>query len=141
MAWPWLAFGLLLVASELFLPGLVAGPTGVAALGAALLAYWGLPAWAQLLAWVLLSIALILLSRRLVPKGPAQLEDILKESREARAVTAIPPGKQGRVSYLGSTWNAKCSIPDVEIQPGQEVYVVDRKGNTLIVMPTQLLES
>jgi membrane protein implicated in regulation of membrane protease activity len=97
MVWPWLAFGLLLVASELFLPGLVAGPTGVAALGAALLAYWGLPAWAQLLAWVLLSIALILLSRRLVPKGPAQLEDILKESREARAVTAIPPGKQGRV--------------------------------------------
>jgi membrane protein implicated in regulation of membrane protease activity len=63
MAWPWLAFGLLLVASELFLPGLVAGPTGVAALGAALLAYWGLPVWAQLLAWVLLSIALILLSQ------------------------------------------------------------------------------
>ncbi|MFS8857404.1 NfeD family protein [Synechococcus sp. H55.7] len=141
MVWPWIVFGLVLIASELFLPELVAGPVGVAALGAALLAYWGWPIWAQFSAWILLSIGLIVLSRRLVPSGSTQLEDLLKESREARAVTAIPPGQRGRVSYLGSTWNAKCSIPNLEIQAGQELYVVERQGNTLIVMPAKMLKS
>ncbi len=141
MVWPWVVFGLVLIASELFLPGLVAGPAGVAALGAALSAYWGWPVWAQFSAWIVLSLGLIVLSRRLLPSTSTQLEDLLKESREARAVTAIPPGERGRVSYLGSTWNAKCSVPDLEIQPGQELYVVDRQGNTLIVMPIQMLKS
>ncbi|MFS8886537.1 NfeD family protein [Synechococcus sp. H70.2] len=141
MVWPWIVLGLVLIASELFLPGLVAGPVGLAALGAALLAHWGWPVWAQFLAWIGLSLGLIILSRRLLPSPSTQLEDLLKESREARAVTAIPPGERGRVSYLGSIWNAKCSIPNLAIQPGQELYVIEREGNTLIVVPAQMLES
>ncbi|MFQ3584909.1 MAG: NfeD family protein [Cyanobacteriota bacterium] len=137
MVLPWIIIGLVLIAAELFLPELVAGSVGLAALLAGLLAYLGLPIWVQFSAWIGVSIVLIILSRRLVPHGSAHLE----ESREARAVTAIPAGERGRVSYLGSTWNAKCSIPTLEIQAGQDLYVVERQGNTLIVMPTKMLNS
>lgn len=137
MVLPWIIVGLVLIAAELFLPELVAGSVGLAALLAGLLAYLGLPIWVQFSAWIGMSIVFVILSRRLVPHGSAQLE----ESREARAVTAIPAGERGRVSYLGSTWNAKCSIPTLEIQPGQDLYVVERQGNTLIVMPAKMLNS
>ncbi|MGQ9837402.1 MAG: NfeD family protein [Cyanobacteriota bacterium] len=137
MVLPWIIIGLILIAAELFLPELVAGPVGLAALLTGLLAYLGLPIWVQFSAWVGLSLVLLILSRRLVPHPSVQLE----ESREARAVTAIPAGKRGRVSYLGSTWNAKCSIPTLEIQAGQDLYVVERQGNTLIVMPAKMLNS
>ncbi|HIK21467.1 MAG TPA: NfeD family protein [Synechococcus sp. M44_DOE_062] len=137
MVSPWIVIGLLLIFAELFLPELVAGSVGLAALLAGLLAYLGLPIWVQFVAWIGGSVVLIILSRRLVPHGSVQIE----ESREARAITAIPPGERGRVSYLGSTWNAKCSIPNLEIQAGQELYVVERQGNTLIVMPAKMLKS
>lgn len=137
MVLAWISVGLAFLAAELFLPALVAGPVGLAALVAGLLAHLGLPLWVQFSIWSGLSILLILLSRRLVPRGSVQLE----ESREARAVTDIPAGGRGRVAYLGSTWNAKCSVPTLTIQAGQELYVVERQGNTLIVMPAKMLNS
>ncbi|MDX2272746.1 MAG: NfeD family protein [Cyanobacteriota bacterium] len=133
----WLVLGLGLVAAELFLPGLVAGSIGLAALIAAGLAFWGVPTLLQFLTWIVLSTGFTFLTRRLVPRESPHLE----ESRDARALNGIPAGQIGRVAYLGSTWNAKCGIPQVEIDPQQELYVLERKGNTLIVIPSKLLNS
>ncbi|MEN9202194.1 MAG: NfeD family protein [Thermostichus sp. DG_1_6_bins_120] len=137
MVLPWIILGLVLIAAELFLPELVAGSVGLAALVAGSLAYLGLPIWVQFCGWIGMSVLFVIFTRRLVPQSSAQLE----ESREARSVTAIPAGGRGRVSYLGSTWNARCSIPGLEIKAGQDLYVVERQGNTLIVIPAKMLKS
>ncbi|NJL97727.1 MAG: NfeD family protein [Synechococcaceae cyanobacterium SM2_3_2] len=132
----WLAVGIGLIVFEIFLPELVAGPVGVAALLAAGLAWLGIPSWIQVVAWMGLSAAFILLGRRMMPHGTVME---LEESREARSISMIPAGQRGRVAYQGSEWNAKCSIPTLEIPAEQDLYVVERQGNTLIVMPAKLL--
>ncbi|NJK62815.1 MAG: NfeD family protein [Synechococcaceae cyanobacterium SM2_3_1] len=136
MMWFWLILGLGLIVAEFFLPALVAGSVGLAALLAAGVAWLGVPIWGQGLLWLGLSSVFIVGTRRLVPQETSQLE----ESREARSLSAIPAGRLGRVSYQGSTWNARCSIPSMDIPEGQDLYVVERKGNTLVVMPARLLE-
>lgn len=136
MIWFWSILGLVLIAAELTLPGLVAGSVGLAALIAAGLAWLGVPAAGQLVVWGVLSAVLTSLTRRLVPKGSTQLE----EPREARSIAPIPAGTLGRVSYQGSIWNARCSIPELEIPAEQDLYVVERQGNTLLVMPAKLLQ-
>jgi membrane protein implicated in regulation of membrane protease activity len=133
----WLVLGLGLIGAELFLPGLVAGSLGLAGLFTAGVAWLGWPALAQMAVWIGLSSLFTVMSRRLVPRSSPQLE----ESREARSLDLIPAGQRGRVAYLGSTWNARCHIPNLEIQAGQELYVVERQGNTLLVMPSHLLHS
>lgn len=132
----WIAVGIGLIAFELFMPELVAGPIGASALLMAFLAYLGIPDVVQVLVWIGLSAALVLLGRRLMPHGTVME---LEESRDARSVSAIPAGGKGRVSYQGSVWNAKCNIPTLEIPPDQDLYVMERQGNLLIVMPAKLL--
>lgn len=136
MIWFWSIAGLGLIAAEFFLPGLIAGSVGLAALLTAGLAWLGVPIAVQLIAWGALSSVFAALSRRLVPRGSAQME----EPREARSLSAIPAGQLGRVSYQGSIWNARCSIPQLDIPAEQDLYVVERQGNTLLVMPAKLLQ-
>jgi membrane protein implicated in regulation of membrane protease activity len=132
----WLVVGLALIASELLvLPGLVAGSVGLAAAIAGLVALVA-PIPVQWLVWLGLSVIFILLSRRLVPKESRALQ----ESREAYALSPIPAGKKGRVRYAGSIWNARCEVEDLEIAAGQDLYVLERQGNTLIVMPARLVK-
>jgi membrane protein implicated in regulation of membrane protease activity len=132
----WLILGLVLITAELFLAELVAGSLGVAALIVAVLAWLQLPSWVQVLVWAGLSPVFLLLARRWIPQKD-QRE--LQESREARALGAILPGQKGRVVYLGSTWPARCSLPNLAIEDNQDLYVVERQGNTLVVIPAHLL--
>jgi membrane protein implicated in regulation of membrane protease activity len=41
------------------------------------------------------------------------------------------------VLYEGNSWAARCESSTAPIPTGQKVYVVGRKGTTLIVMPEQ----
>ena len=61
------------------------------------------------------------------------------DSTEARTLTAIPPGRSGRVMYEGSSWQACCSDTEVAIASDERVVVVGRQGNTLIVLPESVL--
>ncbi|MEO1132245.1 MAG: NfeD family protein, partial [Cyanobacteria bacterium J06639_1] len=63
----WFLLGIGLIVAEFFLPGLVAGAIGLAALAAAGLAFIAPPV-VQLLAWVVLSGTFVWFGRRLVPK-------------------------------------------------------------------------
>ena len=54
--------------------------------------------------------------------------------QEAIVMEVIQPGRQWRVSFSGSYWNARCS-QEAPLQPGDVVYVVDRQNITLIIEP------
>jgi membrane protein implicated in regulation of membrane protease activity len=133
----WLLAGIGLCLTEVFLPtAFIAFVLGISALAVAAIAPFT-PIPVQVLVWMALSTVLVLFSRRLVRRRAARKLD----ATEAETLTEIPPGRTGRVLYEGNSWSAKCEDPAVAIAPNQRVYVVDRQGTTLIVLPENLLHS
>jgi membrane protein implicated in regulation of membrane protease activity len=136
----WLAVGFILCVMELVLPtAFVEFLPGVSALIVAGLSLFIPYFFIQVVLWVGLSAAFIVLSRRFLSKQ--KVPQSLAEAQEAQTLTAIPPGEAGRVIYDGNSWRAKCSDPEEAIAPHQPVFVVGRQGNTLIVIPEHLLQS
>jgi membrane protein implicated in regulation of membrane protease activity len=129
----WLLIGAGLCLAELILPtAFIAFVMGLSALMVASVAHL-LPLGIQVFLWVALSVIMVLVSRRFVNRKAA----LKLDSNEAETLTAIQPGQSGRVLYEGNSWAARCEGSTVEIPAGQRVYVVGRKGTTLIVMPEQ----
>ncbi|MGK7951627.1 MAG: NfeD family protein [Xenococcaceae cyanobacterium] len=89
--------------------------------------------------WLIISTLLIFLSRRFFT--PKRKRANLGDADEGETLTAIAPGKTGRVLYEGNSWQAKCADPTIAIAIYEPVYIVGRKGTTLIVLPVNLLES
>ncbi len=135
----WLIAGVILCGMEFLLPTafieLTMGLSAIA-IGLLLLVVPQLSFGLQVLVWLVLSVVLTLATRRLVPKGKAATSF---DAAEAKTLTEIPAGQTGRVLYEGNSWAARCSDDEVAIAPNQSVYVVGRKGTTLIVMPQNLL--
>jgi membrane protein implicated in regulation of membrane protease activity len=119
---------------------MVAEPTlsalGIAAVITAIAAFSIPQLGLQLIIWGILSIALALIFRGLVP---GESKDLLP-SREGRVSVTIPQNGTGEVSYEGSYWTARCQIADLAIVAGQTVHIVGRRGNTLIVLPISFPE-
>ncbi|NJM61631.1 MAG: NfeD family protein [Oscillatoriales cyanobacterium RU_3_3] len=135
----WLISGALLCLTELFLPtAFVAFMMGLSAFAVAGISLFLPYLNIQIFLWMVLSILLVLLSRRLVPKGKVRA---IEDSQEAKTLTEIPPGETGRVIYEGNSWQARCEDTSAAIPPNQNVIVVGRKGTTLIVVPENLLHS
>jgi len=129
----WLIVGAGLCFVEFVLPtAFIAFVLGLSALLVAIAAHL-LPLGAQVLLWVILSTVLVLISRRFVNRRAALKLDAI----EAETLTEIRPGEGGRVSYEGNSWAARCEGSSINIPPGRRVYVVGRKGTTLIVMPEE----
>ena len=133
----WVVVGLVFCLMELFLPTAFIETTfGVSALIVAAVALIMPSFSAQVVLWIVLSILCNLLLRRFLPKSmPKELE----ESHEARTLTAIPPGKTGRVIYEGNSWQARCEDDEIAIAADEAVHVVRRSGTTLYVLPERLL--
>jgi membrane protein implicated in regulation of membrane protease activity len=133
----WLVAGIILCVMEFTLPTafieLTMGISAIIVAGFAL----AVPSFGiQVVLWLVLSVILSFLLRRLFPyKMPRQIED----SKEAQTLTEIPAGETGRVRYEGNSWQARCDDEQLTIAPNQRVYVVGRRGTTLIVMPESLL--
>ena len=104
---------------------------GIAAIITAIAALSIPSPWAQMILWGVLSLSLSSLMRSLMPKEAKSL----KHDTEAWVRTTIPANGIGRVIYEGTLWQARCQVPDIAIGPQQRVYVVDRQGNTLFVIP------
>jgi membrane protein implicated in regulation of membrane protease activity len=129
----WVMIGVVLCLMELVLPtAFIESALGVSALLIAPLTFVVPSVNYQIALWVLLSLLLFWALKRFVPNRTAPA---LREATEARTTTAITPGQVGRVIYEGNSWQARCSDQEASIGPDQEVFVVERKGNTLIVMP------
>jgi membrane protein implicated in regulation of membrane protease activity len=129
----WLLVGAALCATELVFPtafiAFVMGLSAFPVAAAALL----LPLWAQLVLWMVLSIALVLVSRRFVNRRAA----LKLDATEAETLTEILPGQVGRVLYEGNSWSARCSDAHRRVAAQRRVYVVGRRGTTLLVMPEE----
>jgi membrane protein implicated in regulation of membrane protease activity len=92
----------------------------------------------QVMLWMILSVAFVILFRRFTPRrSVSSIEDAL----EGETMTEILPGQTGRVLCDGISWRARCEGCDHPLAAHQRVIVVGREGNTLIVMPEYLLNS
>ena len=135
----WLLAGSILCLMELLLPtAFAAFMMGLSAFLVALVSLILPQTGLQVVLWMAFSAVLIFLSRRFLPRSkPSTLED----ATEAETLTEILPGQTGRVIYEGNSWQARCEDHKLAIAPKQKVYVVGRKGTTLIVVPESLLHS
>ncbi|HEY9605736.1 MAG TPA: NfeD family protein [Allocoleopsis sp.] len=133
----WLVAGSILCLLELVLPtAFVAFLMGLSAFVMALVASI-LPQFSlQVVLWLVLSTALVVVSRRFLPHPKASKS---LDAREARTLTEIPVGETGRVLYEGNSWSARCEDEAEAIAANQKVFVVRREGNVLVVMPQKLL--
>lgn len=133
----WLVAGVVLCLMEVVLPtAFTAAVMGLSALIVALISLIVPQAGFQILLWMAISMLLVFLVQRFLPKVKAfKLQDAV----EAETITEILPGAVGRVRYEGNSWRARCEDQQLAIAPDQKVYVVRREGTTLIVVPEQLL--
>lgn len=129
----WVIIGAVLCLMELLLPtAFIESALGVSAFAVALLSLVVPSLNYQIALWMLISLFTFWALKRFIPNRTAPA---LREATEARTTTAIPAGQAGRVMYEGNSWQARCNDDQVSIGPDQEVFVVERKGNTLIVIP------
>jgi membrane protein implicated in regulation of membrane protease activity len=89
----------------------------------------------QVACWLAISTLLVVVSRRFLPQRPHRRP--LQDAVEGETLTAILPGQAGRVLYEGNSWRAECQDPSLELAPQQKVYIIGRKGNTLMVYPVE----
>lgn len=133
----WLVLGFLFLILGMLVGEPVVASLGIAALITAMAALTVQSVTVQIVIWGVLSIALAIVLRGMVPK-PAK---DLGPSTMAIVSETIPRGGVGLVSYGGALWKARCQISDITISPGETVEVVERQGLTLIVLPTTFPES
>ncbi len=137
--WVWVAAGLVLLVLEIVTPGLVLMFFGAAAvlIGMVLATGVEMPPWATLLAFSVLSIALLLgfrgpLMRRMGnrPGDPPRIDRL--EDEVATALEDIAPGAVGRAELRGTTWSAR-NVDEFVIPNGCRCRVVRLDGLTLYV--------
>ncbi|MGG6298234.1 NfeD family protein [Leptolyngbya sp. AN02str] len=134
----WLIAGVVLCVMELVLPtAFIEMTLGISAFIVAAIALVVPSVGIQVALWMVLSIILTVLVRKLMPRRTPRA---IAESREAETLTEILPGQTGRVIYEGNSWQARSEL-EVAIAPNQRVYVVERRGTTLIVVPERYLGS
>ncbi len=135
----WLIAGVILCLMELFLPtAFVEFAMGISAIIVALATPFAPQFGIQITLWLVLSVILILVVRRFMPTGKPRIID---DDKEGTTITEIPAGRAGRVLYEGNSWQARCGDETLAIAPNESVYVIGRKGTTLIVMPDHVLHS
>jgi len=136
--WVWwlVATGVLVVAEMLttsLVFGMFAGGTAAAALLAALHA----PAAAQVGAFAIVSLALILLVRPVAQRHlrvPQKIRTGVAALVGAEAEVLAPvTGKDGRVKLSGEIWSARAYDGETEYAVGSVVHVVEISGATALV--------
>ena len=83
--------------------------------------------------WLILSTLFTILSRKFLT--PPAHRHFSGDDKEGTTLTAIEPGKMGRVLYEGNSWRAKAADPSIVIAHDENVHIVEIQGNTLIVLP------
>ncbi|MGF1489628.1 MAG: NfeD family protein [Prochloraceae cyanobacterium] len=135
----WLIIGSILCCTELIVP--TAFTSFILGLSAIIVAAISLaiPQLSlQIAIWMAISLILVIGSRRLLPKQKKNLN--LDDDRTGETLSAIVPGKGGRVLYEGGSWQAKNEYEELTIPEGEKVYVIRKQGNTLIVLPQKLVD-
>ena len=133
----WLVFGSILCFTELFIPtAFTSFVMGVSAIVVAAISLAIPQLGLQIAIWMVISLALVVFSRSLLPKTRKRVN--LGDDSTAETLTPIVPGRGGRVLYEGGSWQARSEYEEQTIPEGEKVYVLRKKGNTLIVLSQNL---
>lgn len=138
MSWVWWAVVVVfLLVAEGATATLAAAMTAGGALAGALLAAFGAPVYAQLLAFVAVTMGLLVFVRPLLTRGQRGpgLRTGAAALVGARAlVTHRVDAVSGRISIDGDVWSARPLDPDAVFEPGTSVDVAAIDGATAIVV-------
>jgi membrane protein implicated in regulation of membrane protease activity len=134
----WAIAAVLLSVGEIFTPGLFfLGPVALAAVAAAIVALVGLGVAAQLLAFIIGSIATVALLRPIARSHlhmPAALRTGTAALEGTKAVVLQRVDVNGgRVRIGGEEWSARSYMEDQVLEPGTRVEVVKIEGATALV--------
>lgn len=144
----WIVAGAVLIVLELIVPGMVLVFLGVGALLVAFLVWLGLvQTWvASITIWFIASLVLLLVLRGFFQRfmsGEAETqstdEDFDAYGEVVDVVEAIGPGKEGRIRYRGTTWQAACY--DNTLEAGTKAQIVCRENLLWIVEPANPLDA
>jgi len=148
ITWIWLIAGLLLIATELFIPGLVVCFLGLAAIIVAGLRWLGLitgliPSFTV---WFITSIVLLISLRhfllRWVPSESTYTssdEDLDAVGSIVEVVQTVSELEPGRIRYAGTTWPA--TTRHGTLLPGQKARLLYRDNLVWVVESHQELSS
>jgi membrane protein implicated in regulation of membrane protease activity len=138
-AWVWWLVG----AAALGIPLVVTampefGMLAVGAVAAAVVAGLGFGAVAQVLAFVVVSVALIAVVRPIAARHSAQRPQLATgvEALKGRQAVVLErvDGSGGRIKLAGEVWSARALDTGTAYEVGQEVDVVEIEGATAIVI-------
>lgn len=136
--WLWVLGGVLLLVAEVATPGgffVIFFGAGAILVGAARALGWGGPAWAEWLAFTVVSVALLAVFRRPLMRrfrlNTSKPVDRL-ESESAVVTAEVAPGGVGRAELRGTQWAARTS-GQATLPPGQRCRVERVEGLTLWV--------
>lgn len=134
----WFLIGLVLLLLELALPGLIIVFFGIGAWITALcivLFHPGIDF--QIILFIISSILCLAVLRRYLKKKffheDKSVVNLLEDEfigKYAIAETELLSGRQGRVEFKGTSWNA---ISDVDVKAGDQVKILNKESITLIV--------
>lgn len=127
----WIILGFIFLLLGMMVGEPTAASLGIAAIITAIAALTVSSLSLQIVLWGILSIALTIVLRGMVPTPTRDTQ----VNTHAVVSETIPRGGTGWVSYEGALWKARCQISDVGIAEGQSVQVIGRQGLTLIVLP------
>jgi len=138
----WFIIGFALFLLEFVLPGLILFFFAVGAWIVAILSlFFDLSINLQLIIFLVSSVLTILLFRKWVKKiiwtrkHSSEIEDEFL-GRTGKAETYISPGKNGKVDFKGTSWDARSE--DI-IEPGENVTIIGNDSILLIVKSTKSL--
>ncbi|WNM34236.1 NfeD family protein [Streptomyces sp. Li-HN-5-11] len=138
-AWVWWLVG----AAALGIPLVVTampefGMFAVGAVAAAVVAGFGFDLVVQVLAFVVVSVALIAVVRPIATRHDRQRPQLATGIDALKGKQAVVlervDGSGGRIKLAGEVWSARALNADLAYEPGQEVDVVDIEGATAIIM-------
>ena len=134
----WAIAAVLLSVGEILTPGMFfLGPVALAAVAAAVVALFGVGVMAQMLAFIIGSIATVAFLRPIAKRHlhmPAALRTGTAALEGTKAVVLQRVDVNGgRVRIGGEEWSARAYMEDQVLEPGTRVEVVKIEGATALV--------
>ena len=134
----WTIAAVLLSVGEILTPGMFfLGPVALAAVAAAVVALFGVGVMAQMLAFIIGSIATVAFLRPIAKRHlhmPAALRTGTAALEGTKAVVLQRVDVNGgRVRIGGEEWSARAYMEDQVLEPGTRVEVVKIEGATALV--------
>lgn len=136
----WAGLALLMMISEIFIPGFFLFCLGIGCIGASITAALGLGEASQLLAFSAFSLVAFFTVRPVLMKRFWQKDDLRTNADALVGMHGyvsqdFDPGlRLGRVQVGGDDWRAE-SLSDTPLRTGDAIEVVRVESNTLIIKP------